>query len=31
MDELVSVFYAPAEAYRFAGGNGPTVIALALT
>ena len=31
MDELTSVFYAPAEAYRFIGGNGPIVIALALT
>jgi hypothetical protein len=31
MDELTSGFYAPAEAYRFAGGNGPIVIALALT
>ena len=31
MDELTSGFYAPAEAYRFAGGNGPIVIGLALT
>jgi hypothetical protein len=31
MDELASVFYAPAEAYRFAGVNCPIVTALALT
>jgi hypothetical protein len=31
MDRLTSVFYAPAEAYRFIGCNGPIVIALALT
>ena len=31
MDELTSGFYAPVEADRCAGGNGPIVIALALT
>jgi len=31
MDRLTSGFYALAEAHRFAGGNGPIVIALALT
>jgi hypothetical protein len=31
MDKLTSGVYAPAAAYRFAGGNCPIVIALALT
>jgi hypothetical protein len=31
MDELTSGFYTPAEVYRFIGGNGLIVIALALT